>query len=807
MPRWARILLTLAGLVLVTYLIVSLYLPSSRWLVFGVDKRSGAVRTVESRVAFLPPNQFYRLKFEKREGFAQNDGLIRVISKEGVPVSMQYRLRFGIAGDRLPDAQKMVNDGWNAWIRARVAEAVSAVTQQIPLEDLVSPTSQFNSQRDPLRRTVTGHLAQSGLKVTAFEIAKFDVDREALLRVKRAELRRDARSAPGRVAIFALDGADWELISELADDGRVPNLKALAQGGTTASVQSIQPMVSPMLWTTVATGLSPDRHGVLDYVDPQQHTPVSAYSRRAPALWEIADSFGRSAMVTNWWTDWPASQHDNTVFDTPGEQLANAVYPPDLEQRAASLAVSVDTVGYDQIRRFLNISPAEFDKAVRGGAPNDPVNVFRKVLAKTWTDHRVAINLFNDARRNNREPLLVMMSYDGTDAVNHLFAPFHPPYREGISQDGYRKYWPAVANYYAEVDRLIGEWMSVLPPDTNVIVCSAHGFRWGKNRPRTIPNGGATLSDHRSPGIFIAYGQRVAPSRGVHPMSIFDLAPTALALLGLPKSLEMPGNLAQWAFKDVQPLTSVRVVSYGEFVNFRPLPAAARIDPKEYQADLQAIGHQYDPSRNLTPQLDEDEPQKAAQPLPPEKWGLYAYYNNLGVQLRQQGKIRDAADAFDQAIDLNPGRPTPYLNKAMALFDKQFYTDADEAFLQAVAKGLPNAEQWFVDFAALYRSKDMPSRAIGLLYKGKQMFPQSYTIASNLGSALVASNRYTEGVPELERALGLQPSSTMVLNNLGVFYAKKHDFGRALDYWNRSLSIDPRQPQVRAAADAARSML
>src|SRR5436190_20142 len=311
MPRSARILLTLGGLALVTYLLVSLYRPSSRWLVFGVDKHSGAVRLVEQRITFLPPNQFYRLKFEKREGFAQRDGLIRITSKEGVPVTVQYRLRFGVAGDHIPDAQRIVNDGWNAWIRARVSEAVAA---QVPIEDLLSPTSQFNTQRDPLRRTVAAHLAQSGLKVTAFEIARFDVDREALLRVKRAELRRDARSAPGRVAIFALDGADWELISELVGDGRVPNLKALAQGGATASVQSIQPMVSPMLWTTVATGLAPDRHGVLDFVDPAQHTPVSASSRRAPALWEISDSFGRSARAANWWTDWPPVPHDHRGF-------------------------------------------------------------------------------------------------------------------------------------------------------------------------------------------------------------------------------------------------------------------------------------------------------------------------------------------------------------------------------------------------------------------------------------------------------------------------------------------------------------
>jgi Tfp pilus assembly protein PilF len=806
MPRAVRILLILGGLVLVTYLLVSLYLPSSRWLVFGVDKHSGAVRIVEQRVTFLPPNRFYRLKFEKREGFAQRDGLIRITSKEGVPVTITYRLRFGVTGDHIRDAQRIVNDGWNAWIRARVSEAVSAVAAQVPIEDLVSPTSQFNTQRDPLRRTVAAHLAQSGLKVTAFEIARFDVDRDALLRTKRAELRRDARSAPGRVAIFALDGADWELLSELANDGRIPNLKALAQGGTTGSVQTIQPMVSPMLWTTIATGLPPDRHGVLDFVD-HSHRPVDAYSRRAPALWEIAESFGRNALVTNWWTDWPPSPHDNTIFDAPAELLPNAIYPPAAEQRAASMIVPVDTVGYAQIRRFLNITPAEFDNAVSSGGAGDPINVFRRVLAKTWSDHRVALSIYNDARRHERDPLLLMVSYDGTDTVNHLFSPYHPPYREDVSEERYRKFWPAVANYYSEVDRLIGEWMGALPPDTQVIVVSAHGFRWGKNRPRSIPNGRTSLSDHRNPGVFIAYGQRVAPSRGTHSMTLFDVAPTVLALLGLPKSVEMPGNVAQWAFKDLPPLTSVRVVSYGEFVNTRPVSTMAGIDPKQYEVTLQAIGHLSDPSRNLTPLLENDEPQRAAKPVSPETWGAYAYTNNLGVQLRQQGKTREAVDAFDRAIELNPDRPTPYLNLAMTLFDRLQYTAADEAFLQAVAKGLPNAESWFIDFAALYRERNMPSRAIALLYKGREMFPQSYAIEANLGSALVATGRYTEGVPELERALGLQPSSTLVLNNLGVFYAKRHDYARALDYWNRSLSIEPRQPQIRAAAEAARTML
>jgi len=788
----------------VMYLLVSFFLPSSRRLIFGVDKRTGEVRRVESRVTFLPPHQFYRLSFEKREGFAQRDGLVRITSSEGVPVTMTYRLRFSVSGDRIPDARRLVTDGWSAWIRARVGEAVAAVANKVPIEELLSPTSQFTTtQRDLLRRVVANHLAQSGLNVTAFQIARMDVDRDALLAVKRAELRRSARGVAGRIAIFAIDGADWELLSELSDDDRIPNIKALARGGTTASMQTIQPMVSPVVWTTMATGVTPDRHGVIDFIDRARNSPVDAATRHAPALWDIAEAFGRHSMAVNWWTGWPPTSQNGVVVDEPTELVPGAIWPAELQQKAQPLQVPVQTVGYEQVRRFLNITQTEFNKSVESNNAADPVNIFRGVLAKTWSDHRVAINLYKE-----QQPLLMMMSYEGTDAVNHLFSPFHPPYREDVSEDGYRRYWPAVDNYYSEIDRLIGEWMTVLPADTTVMIVSAHGFKWGKLRPHQMPNGGAALSDHRNPGVFIAYGNHVAASRGAHPISIYDVVPTVLAILGLPPSGEMPGKTATWVFKDITPVESVRVVSYSEFVGDRPIGGSGGgLNPQQYTAELRAIGHLNDPSRNETPVLEDEEPQVAAAPLPPEKWGAYAYYNNLGIELKKQLKSKEAVEAFSKAIELNPSRPVPYLNLAMTLMEKQQYTAADEAFVAAVTKGLPNADRWFVDYAAFYRSRNMTSRAIGILAKGKEMFPQSFEIAANFGAALAQADRYTEGLPELERALGLQPSSTLVLNNLGVLYAKRDDYGRALDFWNRSLAIDPHQPQIRQAADAARTRL
>jgi predicted AlkP superfamily phosphohydrolase/phosphomutase/Tfp pilus assembly protein PilF len=801
--KFVRAVGIVAGMAAVMYLLVSLFLPSSRQLIFGVDKSSGRVRLVQNRVTFLPPHQFYRLRFEKRQGSAQRDGFVRILSKERVPVTIGYRLRFSIPGGRIRDAQRLVSEGWSAWIRARIAEAVSAVTQQTAIEELLSPTSEFSARRDNLRQVVARHLARSGLQVTAFEIARIEPDRPALLAYKRQELRREARGVAGRVAIFAIDGADWELISELSADGRIPNIRALALGGTTASLQTIQPTVSPLVWTSVATGLPPDRHGVVDFVDRQTKRPVDSMTRRTPAVWDIAEAFGRQAVTVNWWTAWPARPDSAVTYDTPATLQRGAIYPPQLAQRVAPLEVPLQTIHAPQIRRFLNITDAEYTNAVNSGGPMDPINVFRGVLAKTWTDHRAALSLYQQ-----QEPLLLMVNYEGTDAVNHLFAPYHPPYREGISQTNFRKYWPTVANYYSEVDRLIGEWMKVLSDDTTVIIVSAHGFRWGQNRPRSQPVGRAALSDHRNPGVFIAYGNHVVPSRGTHVISLYDVVPTILAVLGLPESTEMQGQHASWVFRDITPVSTVRVVSYDEFFPLHNLVGGVSVDPQQYTRNLRAIGHLVDPSRMQPVFEDENQPHVAANtPIPPAQWGAYAYYNNLGIELRKQNKVKEAVEAFQAAINRNPSRPTPYLNMAMALFDRQQYTAADDVFLMAVQRGLPNAEQWFVDFAALYRSGNMTSRAIALLYKGKQIFPQSYLIAANLGSALAQAERYTEGIAELERALTLQPSSTLVLNNIGTYHAKKNEYARALDFWNRSLSIDPRQPVIRSAIDAARTHL
>ena len=85
----------------------------------------------------------------------------------------------------------------------------------------------------------------------------------------------------------------------------MPNWKRLSAEGYTTRISSFVPILSPVIWTTIATGVGPDRHRVLDFqeVDPKsgQKVPISGVSRAVPAVWNLASAAGRSVGVVGWW--------------------------------------------------------------------------------------------------------------------------------------------------------------------------------------------------------------------------------------------------------------------------------------------------------------------------------------------------------------------------------------------------------------------------------------------------------------------------------------------------------------------------
>lgn len=60
-----------------------------------------------------------------------------------------------------------------------------------------------------------------------------------------------------RVLLVGWDGADWKLIDPLLERGQMPNLEKLINAGVMGNIASLIPMLSPILWTSIATG----KHG------------------------------------------------------------------------------------------------------------------------------------------------------------------------------------------------------------------------------------------------------------------------------------------------------------------------------------------------------------------------------------------------------------------------------------------------------------------------------------------------------------------------------------------------------------------
>ena len=89
-----------------------------------------------------------------------------------------------------------------------------------------------------------------------------------------ADVPRTPRPAGGRAPVFwiGMDGLDFEVLDRLAADGTMPNWKRLAAEGATARLRSFVPLISPIVWTTAATGVAPDVHRVLDFQEADPKT-------------------------------------------------------------------------------------------------------------------------------------------------------------------------------------------------------------------------------------------------------------------------------------------------------------------------------------------------------------------------------------------------------------------------------------------------------------------------------------------------------------------------------------------------------
>ena len=100
-----------------------------------------------------------------------------------------------------------------------------------------------------------------------------------------------------RVLLIGWDAADWKLIRPLLQAGELPTLARLMADGVHGNLATVYPVLSPMVWTSIATGKRAYKHGIHGFSEPLPNgsgvRPITTLSRKSKAVWNILNQTGR----------------------------------------------------------------------------------------------------------------------------------------------------------------------------------------------------------------------------------------------------------------------------------------------------------------------------------------------------------------------------------------------------------------------------------------------------------------------------------------------------------------------------------
>jgi hypothetical protein len=113
---------------------------------------------------------------------------------------------------------------------------------------------------------------------------------------------------PPKLLIIGLDSATYDVIRPAAELGLVPHIARLMAEGTSLTLLSSRPPLTPVAWTTMMTGVSAGRHGILDF---RELTPGTYFLERSAGtlcrskqLWRLLSDAGLTVGAYNFpWTD------------------------------------------------------------------------------------------------------------------------------------------------------------------------------------------------------------------------------------------------------------------------------------------------------------------------------------------------------------------------------------------------------------------------------------------------------------------------------------------------------------------------
>jgi len=337
-----------------------------------------------------------------------------------------------------------------------------------------------------------------------------------------------------RVLLVAVPHLDWRLALRLVDEGAMPRLAAMVEGGAIGKLRPVSPEGAATQMTSIATGRFADRHGILcglDFAGDEGLRPVDDRSRVARSLWEVLQAQGLRTQAFGWPACAPA---DRGVGVTeryprnpgPDEATGDAA----LKESLAELAFTAADLSPLDLQFYLG------DEALPPRADDARLAVLANVIAETATLHAAATECLE-----TRPWDFAAVHYAGLGKLTEVFAAFHPPRPEFVPQDDFARWRHVLRAAYVMQDMMLGRLREICGPETAVMVVSPSGARLGADRSPIGPTepGAPGLPD--LPGMFVAAGPGFRRDELAFGASVLDVFPTMTRLFGLPTARDLPG--------------------------------------------------------------------------------------------------------------------------------------------------------------------------------------------------------------------------------------------------------------------------
>ncbi len=588
--------------------------------------------------------------------------------------------------------------------------------------------------------------------------------------------------------IIGWDCADWDQLDPMIARGELPNLAKLKSEGASGVLLSDTPMISPILWTSISTGKTPDLHGVTWFMtDAPDGTkiPVSSEERRVRTFWNIASEAGMSVGITGWWATWPAEPLNGFLisdavawhsFGVTGRSNPNEgkTWPWDLVHKADEFMPNPASMSDDLMTRLIHLPVDQLKAGSEESIYGDPISHLRQSLATTRGYTDLTLHLMEDER-----PRLMSVYYEGCDAMSHLFGKYQAPRLPWISQEDFAAYKDVVNEYWKWQDELLGELLAIAGPQTTIMILSDHGFRQGSERRKEDHFHIETAdADHQPDGMIVLHGPNIKAGGKISDADIYDVTPTILYALGLAAGRDMTGHPLTDAFT-AESLRTQPVQWVPTYETSKRERGSAVVQDNQTGEDLEKMLRSLGYIAGSEGSKDDGSDGYTSEQVV-----------NLATVLMGQGRTAEAVDKLQGVLKEHPENFDVRLNLAQALY-RNNQTEEGEAMYRGLISDFPNRLEVYEDLALALRFSGKPEQALDIYDQALNINPDWTAGLAGRGLCLASLGKPAEGEEVLRKAMAIDPRSHMVFWNLGLVQKQQGHIADAASSLNKALELEP----------------